>query len=258
MCAASRCSLFSKRRCHVSQESPSNGRPYHHPCGPNLRKDRGWMAAPEGFPATSARYGTRCHSSSLWRAAASLIFCTFCSATSGRGQSTLQADAARPRNGLPKRPFFNACASRGCSPWRRWTASISGSWRLRRSTAWPEMIWRTRPICGAPQGMQFPPRFQIDKRHSMSKTVTISDNLAALVEARRRAAGFGTIDAAAEELITRGLIAAAAEDDHSLGLSEEEFRALIDEADASGPAEPWDAAAVNAEVLRRYAALKGA
>jgi hypothetical protein len=139
MCAASRCSLFSKRRCHVSQESPSNGRPYHHPCGPNLRKDRGWMAAPEGFPATSARYGTRCHSSSLWRAAASSIFCTFCSATSGRGQSTLQADAARPRNGLPKRPFFNACASRGCSPWRRWTASISGSWRLRRSTAWPEI-----------------------------------------------------------------------------------------------------------------------
>jgi hypothetical protein len=91
----------------------------------------------------------------------------------------------------------------------------------------------------------------------MSKTVTISNNLAALVEARRRAAGFATIDAAAEELITHGLIAAAAEDDH-LGCSEEEFRALIDEADASGPAEPWDAAAAKAEVLRRYAALKGA
>jgi hypothetical protein len=92
----------------------------------------------------------------------------------------------------------------------------------------------------------------------MSKTVTISDNLAALVEARRRAAGFATIDAAAEELITHGLIAAAAEDDHSLGRSDEELRALIDEADASGPAELWDAVTVKAEVLRRYAALKGA
>jgi hypothetical protein len=88
--------------------------------------------------------------------------------------------------------------------------------------------------------------------------VTISDNLAALVEARRRAAGFPTIDAAAENLITHGLIVAAAEDDHALGCSDEELRALIDEADASGPAEPWDAAAVKAEVLRRYAALRGA
>jgi hypothetical protein len=93
----------------------------------------------------------------------------------------------------------------------------------------------------------------------MSRTVTISDNLAALVEARRRrTAGFATIDAAAEELITHGPIAAAGEDDHSLGRSDEELRALIDEADGSGPAEPWDAAAVKAEVLRRYAALKGA
>jgi hypothetical protein len=92
----------------------------------------------------------------------------------------------------------------------------------------------------------------------VSKTVAISDDLAALVEARRRAAGFATIDAAAEELITHGLIAAVAEDDHSLGRSDEELRALIHEADVSGPAEPWDATAAKAEVLRRYAALKGA
>lgn len=65
----------------------------------------------------------------------------------------------------------------------------------------------------------------------MSKSVTISDSLAALVEAHRRAAGLAT---------------------------DEELRALIDEADASGPAALWDAAAVKAEVLRRYAALKGA
>ena len=76
--------------------------------------------------------------------------------------------------------------------------------------------------------------------------MTISDNLAALVEARRRAAGFATIDAAAEELITHGLIAAVAEGDHSLGRSDEALRALIDDG-ASSPAEPWDAAAVKAD-----------
>jgi len=92
----------------------------------------------------------------------------------------------------------------------------------------------------------------------MSKTVTVSDKLAALVEAHRRAAGFATIDAAAEELITLGLIAATAAVHHSLGRSDGELRGLIDEADASGPAEPWDAAAVKAEVLRRYATLRGA
>jgi hypothetical protein len=90
----------------------------------------------------------------------------------------------------------------------------------------------------------------------MSRTVKISDDLAVLVEARRRATGLATMDAAAEALITQGLIADAAED-HSLGRSVEELRALVDEADASGPAEPWDAAAVKAEVLRRYATLRG-
>jgi len=92
----------------------------------------------------------------------------------------------------------------------------------------------------------------------MSRIVKISDDLAALVEARRRAAGLATIDAAAEALITHGLIATAAEEDHSLGRSIEELRALVDEADASGPAEPWDAAAARAEVLRRYATLRRA
>jgi hypothetical protein len=90
----------------------------------------------------------------------------------------------------------------------------------------------------------------------MSRTVKISDDLAVLVEARRRATGLATMDAAAEALITQGLIADAAED-HSLGRSVEELRALVDEADASGPADPWDAAAVKAEVLRRYTTLRG-
>jgi hypothetical protein len=86
----------------------------------------------------------------------------------------------------------------------------------------------------------------------MSKTVTISDDLAAVLEARRRASGHATIDAAAESLVARGLLAEA-EDDHSAGRTVEELRALIDEAEASGPAERWDSAAARAEVLRRHA-----
>lgn len=91
----------------------------------------------------------------------------------------------------------------------------------------------------------------------MSKTVTISDDLAALVEARRRAVGHATIDAAAEALIAHGLVADA-EDDHSAGRTDDELRTLIDAAEASRPAEPWDAAALRAEVLRRYAARRSA
>ena len=85
----------------------------------------------------------------------------------------------------------------------------------------------------------------------MSKIVTISDDLAAVLEARRRASGHATIDAAAESLIARGLVAEA-EEDHSAGRTVEELRALIDEADG-GRAEPWDAAAARVEVLSRYA-----
>jgi hypothetical protein len=90
----------------------------------------------------------------------------------------------------------------------------------------------------------------------MTKTVEISDDLAALVEARRREDGHATVDAAAEALIARGLVADATED-HSAGRSAEALRALIDEAEASGEPEPWDPKAVRAEVLRRYAAMRG-
>jgi hypothetical protein len=124
----------------------------------------------------------------------------------------------------------------------------SGSWRLRRSTAWSEIDLADEIDLRHPRGMQFPQRFQIDKRHSMSKTVTVC-NLAALVEAWKPA----DVQRVLPRSSRTALIAAAAEDDHSLGCSDEELRALIDEADAIGPAEPWDAAAVKAEVLRRYA-----
>jgi len=87
----------------------------------------------------------------------------------------------------------------------------------------------------------------------MSKTVTISDDLATLLEERRKEAGYSSLDAAAEALISHGLIASDPSDDHSDGHSLDELRALIDEAEASGPEVSWDAAAVKREVLRRYA-----
>ena len=87
----------------------------------------------------------------------------------------------------------------------------------------------------------------------MARTVTISDDLATLLEERRRQAGYPSLDAAAEAYISHGLIANDASDAHSDGRSDDELRALIDEAEASGPELAWDAAEVKREVLRRYA-----
>lgn len=86
----------------------------------------------------------------------------------------------------------------------------------------------------------------------MSITVTISDDLAALLEARRKEHGLETLDSAVETLLAYAL-ASYDEEDDLFGYSAEELRALIAEADASGPAEPWDAKAVREEVLRRHA-----
>lgn len=83
----------------------------------------------------------------------------------------------------------------------------------------------------------------------MSKTVVISDKLAAMVEERAKRLGFATIDSAVEAFVTESLTANDPLDDHSDGYSVEELRALIDEADASGPAEPWDFAAIRRELL---------
>ncbi len=87
----------------------------------------------------------------------------------------------------------------------------------------------------------------------MAKTVTISDDLAALLEARRRTAGYPSLDATAEAFITQGLAANDASDDHSAGYTDDQLRALIDEGEASGPVVDWNGAVVKAEVLRRYA-----
>jgi hypothetical protein len=88
----------------------------------------------------------------------------------------------------------------------------------------------------------------------MGKTVTISDDMASLLDAHRKEAGYPSLDATIEALIAQGLIADDLSDDHSDGRSQEELRALIDDAERSGPETPWDGAAVKTEALRRYAA----
>ncbi|MFM9862371.1 MAG: hypothetical protein ACKVRO_02080 [Micropepsaceae bacterium] len=85
------------------------------------------------------------------------------------------------------------------------------------------------------------------------RVITISDDLAELVSERQQKFGYATLDAAAAALISEGLVASEGED-HSAGRSDDELRRAIDDADASGPAETWNAATARAEVLRRYAA----
>lgn len=87
----------------------------------------------------------------------------------------------------------------------------------------------------------------------MSKTVTISDDLAELLDERRKQRGFASIDEAAEALIAQSLIMDDPEDDHSGGYTTDELRALIDEADADGEEVEWDPATFRQEILRRYA-----
>lgn len=84
----------------------------------------------------------------------------------------------------------------------------------------------------------------------MTKTVTISDEMAALLEERRRLEGQPTIDVAAEYFLARGL---ASDGAPQLPYSIEELRALIDEADTSGPAEVWDPITARAEIRQRSA-----
>jgi hypothetical protein len=89
----------------------------------------------------------------------------------------------------------------------------------------------------------------------MSKTLTISDELAAALEAKRKQADMPSIDAAAEALLTNA-IALDAGDIDDFGLPEETLRALIAEGETSGPAVAWDSKAASDEVRRRFAAGK--
>lgn len=81
----------------------------------------------------------------------------------------------------------------------------------------------------------------------MSKTITISDEMAALLEKQRQAEGQATLDDAAELALARGLIA----NDEASPYSGEELRALMDEA-RGGPREPWDPAKFRADVVAAY------
>jgi Arc/MetJ-type ribon-helix-helix transcriptional regulator len=86
----------------------------------------------------------------------------------------------------------------------------------------------------------------------MSITITLSDTLAAALEARRKQSGFATLDDAAEVFLADA-IATDGDDLSALGVSTETLRALIEEGEASGPAVEWDADAVRAHVRRRFA-----
>jgi hypothetical protein len=86
----------------------------------------------------------------------------------------------------------------------------------------------------------------------MTTTLTISDELAAVLEAKRKQTGMPTIDEAAEVLLADA-IAADASDLDELGLSPEALGKLIAAGEASGPALPWDSTAVRDEVRRRFA-----
>jgi len=82
-------------------------------------------------------------------------------------------------------------------------------------------------------------------------TLTISDELAAALEAKRREAGMPTIDAAAEFLLADAIDADASGAD-SLGLSPDALRSLIAEGENSGTPVAWDAPSVREEVRRRF------
>ena len=85
----------------------------------------------------------------------------------------------------------------------------------------------------------------------MSTRITIPDDLADLLERRRMADGLPSMEAVAEQLIRAQLNL-----NSSVPYSVAELRLLIDEAEASGPPEPWNASTFRAEVLRRHAANK--
>ena len=89
----------------------------------------------------------------------------------------------------------------------------------------------------------------------MSTTLTISDQLAVALEARRRQAGLPSLDAAAETLLSDAL---AGQDAHSdgLGLSDEALRELIQDGEASGPSETWDGQAARKAIRLRFDASR--
>jgi hypothetical protein len=91
----------------------------------------------------------------------------------------------------------------------------------------------------------------------MSKIITISDELAARLEERRRLTGQKTLDDVAASAITEGLAGDDDEIDPNCGYTVDELRGLIAEGVASGPAEVWSPDELTAEVRRRNASQRG-
>lgn len=89
----------------------------------------------------------------------------------------------------------------------------------------------------------------------MSTTLTISDELAAALEDKRKQSGMPTIDEAAEVLLTDA-IAHGVGDAEDFGLPEEDLRSLIVKGEASGPSAAWDSQTARDEVRRLYAKNK--
>ena len=87
----------------------------------------------------------------------------------------------------------------------------------------------------------------------MTKMIEISDRLAAEIERKRQTHGFPTFDVTVEAMIAFGLDAT---DGDELALEAETLQALVDEAEASGPAQPWNAADEFAEIRAGYVADK--
>jgi hypothetical protein len=87
----------------------------------------------------------------------------------------------------------------------------------------------------------------------MSTTLTISDELAAALEAKRSESGLSSIDAAAEVILADAILASDG-DAGDFGLSQESLRVFVAEGEASGPLVEWDAAAAREEIRRRFAA----
>jgi hypothetical protein len=86
----------------------------------------------------------------------------------------------------------------------------------------------------------------------MSKTVTISEDLAKRLEERRQETGQSSLDEVAASLMEEAL-EFDDELDPNCGYTVEELRALIEEGEASGPAIEWEPGALRAEVMRRAA-----
>lgn len=85
-------------------------------------------------------------------------------------------------------------------------------------------------------------------------TVTISEELAELIERQQHDGGHPTLDDAVTELISLGLAVAIQKDEPDDGYSTEELADLLREGDESGPAVPWNPDEVRAEIQRRYLA----